>query len=182
MPFGLCKTLDREIWVISERENLLETVHREGVVWGTARETSPSFLVENMGLTSCNCCTSWKPSRQRGGGSGNSKWNKPSFLVQNACWHLPIVARYLCLCSSTIWTIPRCRLVKILLENGLFKKDLSSGSILLCSEKCFLDKFVKKYQYDVAGLTDSYFRTTYILEPILGSKTWKEPKTVCMVV
>ncbi|XP_050251835.1 uncharacterized protein LOC126698561 isoform X3 [Quercus robur] len=52
--------------------------------------------------------------------------------------------------------IPRCSVVQVLLAKDLIKNKFSSATFLLPSEKCFLEKFVIKFQANVPQLLDVY--------------------------
>ena len=52
--------------------------------------------------------------------------------------------------------IPRCSVVQVLLAKDLIKNKFSSATLLLPSEKCFLEKFVIKFQANVPQLLDVY--------------------------
>ena len=45
--------------------------------------------------------------------------------------------------------IPRCSVVQVLLAKDMIKNKFSSATLLLPSEKCFLEKFVIKFQANV---------------------------------
>ncbi|XP_052204824.1 transcription termination factor MTERF15, mitochondrial-like [Diospyros lotus] len=76
------------------------------------------------------------------------------FLVKEMGWKPAAVAR----CSAVIFfklekrIMPRCAVIKVLLERGLVKKDICLSTFLLPSEKSFLDLYVKRYEDDVPGL------------------------------
>ncbi|KAG7967338.1 hypothetical protein I3843_08G095300 [Carya illinoinensis] len=59
-------------------------------------------------------------------------------------------------CSLEKRIIPRCSVIQILLAKGLVKSDLSSSSFILPGERCFLDKFVIKFQDVVPELQNVY--------------------------
>ncbi|XP_059439091.1 transcription termination factor MTERF15, mitochondrial-like [Corylus avellana] len=52
--------------------------------------------------------------------------------------------------------MPRFSVIQILQAKGLVKNDLSSGSIILPSERCFVEKFLIKFQDDVPELLNVY--------------------------
>ncbi|XP_059438576.1 transcription termination factor MTERF15, mitochondrial-like isoform X1 [Corylus avellana] len=52
--------------------------------------------------------------------------------------------------------MPRFSVIQILQAKGLVKNDLSSGSFILPSEKCFVEKFLIKFQDDVPELLNVY--------------------------
>ena len=83
------------------------------------------------------------------------------------------IARYPLVLSFSLEKriIPRCSVIQILLAKGLLKNDLSPSTILRFSERCFLERFVIKFQDDVPELRDVYWGKTNILE--LGSQSEK---------
>ena len=52
--------------------------------------------------------------------------------------------------------IPRCSVIQILQAKGLVKYDLCPASFMLPSEKCFLVKYVIKFQDDIPQLLNIY--------------------------
>ncbi|XP_059439092.1 transcription termination factor MTERF2, chloroplastic-like [Corylus avellana] len=52
--------------------------------------------------------------------------------------------------------MPRFSVIHILQAKGLVKNDLSSGSIIIPSERCFVEKFLIKFQDDVPELLNVY--------------------------
>jgi mTERF domain-containing protein len=52
--------------------------------------------------------------------------------------------------------IPRCSVIQILKAKGLVKFDLCPASFMLPSDKCFLEKYVIKFQDDVPQLLNIY--------------------------
>ncbi|GMY16464.1 transcription termination factor mterf15, mitochondrial [Fagus crenata] len=83
------------------------------------------------------------------------------------------IARYPLVLSFSLEKriIPRCSVIQILLAKGLLKNDLSPSTFLQFSERCFLERFVIKFQDDVPQLRDVYWGKTDILE--LGSQSEK---------
>ncbi|KAJ9178531.1 hypothetical protein P3X46_010409 [Hevea brasiliensis] len=60
--------------------------------------------------------------------------------------------------------MPRCSVVRVLLLKGLIKGDVYLSSVLLPSEKLFLERFVINYQEDVPQLLDIYQRKMSLIE------------------
>ncbi|KAF2322045.1 hypothetical protein GH714_006003 [Hevea brasiliensis] len=60
--------------------------------------------------------------------------------------------------------MPRCSVVRVLLLKGLIKGDVYLSSVLLPSEKLFLERFVINYQADVPQLLDIYQRKMSLTE------------------
>ncbi|KAL3529892.1 hypothetical protein ACH5RR_009214 [Cinchona calisaya] len=52
--------------------------------------------------------------------------------------------------------IPRCRVVKLLSEKGLVKKNKSLSSFLPLTENAFLNKFVHSYEKELPGIMEIY--------------------------
>ncbi|EEF41625.1 uncharacterized protein LOC8287161 [Ricinus communis] len=52
--------------------------------------------------------------------------------------------------------VPRCRVIRVLMNKGLVKKDVSLATVLVPTEKCFLDRFVIKYEEEVPLLLRVY--------------------------
>ncbi|KAG2697353.1 hypothetical protein I3760_07G101900 [Carya illinoinensis] len=52
--------------------------------------------------------------------------------------------------------MPRCSVIQILIAKGLVKNDLSPATFILPGERCFLDKFVIKFQDGVPELRNVY--------------------------
>lgn len=52
--------------------------------------------------------------------------------------------------------IPRCSVIKVLLSKALIKNDVRLSTFLMPNDKCFLEKFVTKYQEDIPQLLDVY--------------------------
>ncbi|KAA8543140.1 hypothetical protein F0562_021365 [Nyssa sinensis] len=52
--------------------------------------------------------------------------------------------------------IPRCSVIQVLTSKGLIKKDFSLNTVLVPAEKCFLKKFVTKYEKEVPQLLRVY--------------------------
>ncbi|WCJ28560.1 Mitochondrial transcription termination factor family protein [Euphorbia peplus] len=70
---------------------------------------------------------------------------KPDVVIRN-----PVVLCY----SLEKRIVPRCSVMKILFQKGLMKRELSLDSVLVVSNKHFLDKFVKKHLEKVPELMD----------------------------
>ncbi|KAF2322028.1 hypothetical protein GH714_005809 [Hevea brasiliensis] len=82
------------------------------------------------------------------------------FLVFKMGWQPAAVARVpVVLCYSLERRImPRCSVVRVLLLKGLIKADIHLSSVLISSEKLFLERFVIKYQENVPQLLDIFQR------------------------
>ncbi|KAJ9178521.1 hypothetical protein P3X46_010399 [Hevea brasiliensis] len=82
------------------------------------------------------------------------------FLVYKMGWQPAAVARVpVVLCYSLERRImPRCSVVRVLLLKGLIKADIHLSSVLISSEKLFLERFVIKYQENVPQLLDIFQR------------------------
>ncbi|XP_041016777.1 transcription termination factor MTERF15, mitochondrial-like [Juglans microcarpa x Juglans regia] len=65
--------------------------------------------------------------------------------------------------------IPRCSVIQILIAKGLVKNDMSLSTFILPGEKCFLDKFVIKFQDGVPELRNVYWEKTDLLDVIIQS-------------
>ncbi|XP_042494753.1 uncharacterized protein LOC122074031 [Macadamia integrifolia] len=52
--------------------------------------------------------------------------------------------------------IPRCSVLRVLQLKGLVERDHSIGSVLIKSDKSFMEKFVTKYEKEVPQLLDVY--------------------------
>jgi mTERF domain-containing protein len=76
------------------------------------------------------------------------------------------IARYPLVLSFSLKKriIPRCSVIQILLAKGLLKNDLSRLTFLQFSDRCFLKRFVIKFQNVVPQLRDVYWSKTDILE------------------
>ncbi|KAM7518953.1 hypothetical protein LguiB_017915 [Lonicera macranthoides] len=66
--------------------------------------------------------------------------------------------------------IPRCRVIKVLISEGILKKDMSLGTFLVPSENQFLERFVSNYEDKVPELLDVYRGKTVRLKTGLRSK------------
>ena len=66
--------------------------------------------------------------------------------------------------------IPRCSVVQLLLAKDLIKNKFSSATLLLPSEKCFLEKFVIKFQANVPQLFDVYQGKMHLLDVEIQSE------------
>ncbi|KAG8644386.1 uncharacterized protein LOC110625852 [Manihot esculenta] len=69
-------------------------------------------------------------------------------LQPAAVARVPVVFNY----SLERRIMPRCSVVRVLLLKGLIKADTHLSSVLIPSEKCFLERFVIKYQEHVPQL------------------------------
>ncbi|KAF2300288.1 hypothetical protein GH714_011433 [Hevea brasiliensis] len=80
------------------------------------------------------------------------------FLVCKMGWQPAVVARVpIVLCYGLETRImPRCSVVRVLLLKGLIKADIPISSVLTSCEKCFLERFVIKYQDLVPQLLDVF--------------------------
>ncbi|KAI7983700.1 hypothetical protein LOK49_LG15G00321 [Camellia lanceoleosa] len=80
------------------------------------------------------------------------------FFVNKMGWNSKMIAR----CPVVLFfslekrIIPRCSVIQVLSVKGLIKKDLSLSSVLLPVEKCFLERFVTKYEEEVPQLLSVY--------------------------
>ncbi|KAM7514929.1 hypothetical protein LguiA_004512 [Lonicera macranthoides] len=80
------------------------------------------------------------------------------FLVNKMGWEAVKVAR----CPAVLFfnlenrIIPRCRVIKILILEGILKKDLGLTTFLMPSEDQFLEKFVRNYEDNVPELLNVY--------------------------
>ncbi|KAI7984014.1 hypothetical protein LOK49_LG15G00310 [Camellia lanceoleosa] len=88
------------------------------------------------------------------------------FFVNKMGWNSKMIAR----CPVVLFfslekrIIPRCSVIQVLSVKGLIKKDLSLSSVLLPVEKCFLERFVTKYEEEVPQLLSVYQGKVGILE------------------
>ncbi|XP_021672324.2 transcription termination factor MTERF15, mitochondrial isoform X2 [Hevea brasiliensis] len=88
------------------------------------------------------------------------------FLVCKMGWQPSAVARVpivLC-CSLERRILPRCSVVRVLLLKGLIKGDIHFSSVLMPSEKRFLELYVIKYQEQVPQLLDLFQGKTSLTE------------------
>ncbi|THF93930.1 hypothetical protein TEA_017620 [Camellia sinensis var. sinensis] len=103
------------------------------------------------------------------------------FFVNKMGWNSKMIAR----CPVVLFfslekrIIPRCSVIQVLSVKGLIKKDLSLSSVLLPVEKCFLERFVTKYEEEVPELLSVYQGKLFTspLESVgddfaLGSLNW----------
>lgn len=80
------------------------------------------------------------------------------FFVNKMGWpskeiaHCPVVLFF----SLEKRIIPRCRVIQVLLSKGLIKKDVSLNTVLLPVAKCFVDRFVAKFEEEVPQLLSVY--------------------------
>ncbi|KAM7518948.1 hypothetical protein LguiB_017910 [Lonicera macranthoides] len=94
------------------------------------------------------------------------------FFVNKMGWEAVKVAR----CSAILFynlenrIIPRCRVIKVLISEGILKKDASLSTFLMPSENKFLQKFVNKYEDKVPKLLNVYQGKTVHLKKGLRSK------------
>ncbi|KAJ4962142.1 hypothetical protein NE237_022081 [Protea cynaroides] len=52
--------------------------------------------------------------------------------------------------------LPRCSVLRVLILKGLVKENCNMGSLIITSEKHFLEKFVTKYENEFPQLLDLY--------------------------
>ncbi|PSS06242.1 Transcription termination factor like [Actinidia chinensis var. chinensis] len=78
------------------------------------------------------------------------------FLVNKMGWNPTAIARAPTVLFYSLQkrTIPRCLVIKVLILKGLIQKDLCLHSVLKVTDKCFVDKYVTKYEEDVPQLLD----------------------------
>ncbi|KAM7515050.1 hypothetical protein LguiA_004633 [Lonicera macranthoides] len=94
------------------------------------------------------------------------------FLVNKMGWEAVKVAK----CPAVLFynlenrIIPRCRVIKVLISEGILKKDTSLGTFLMPSENQFLERFVSNYEDKVPELLDVYRGKTVRLKTGLRSK------------
>ncbi|KAF2322025.1 hypothetical protein GH714_005790 [Hevea brasiliensis] len=81
-------------------------------------------------------------------------------MEPSAVARVPIV---LC-CSLERRILPRCSVVRVLLLKGLIKGDIHFSSVLMPSEKRFLELYVIKYQEQVPQLLDLFQGKTSLTE------------------
>ncbi|KAL4603188.1 hypothetical protein ACB092_10G107500 [Castanea dentata] len=88
------------------------------------------------------------------------------FLVNKLGWPSADIARSpsVLFLSLEKRIIPRCSVIQLLQAKGLLKNDLSLSTFILPSERCFLEKFVIKFQDKVPQLWNVYRCKTYHLE------------------
>ncbi|KAJ9178537.1 hypothetical protein P3X46_010415 [Hevea brasiliensis] len=88
------------------------------------------------------------------------------FLVCKMGWQPAAVARVPVILRLSLEkrVKPRCSVVRVLLSKGLIKADIHLSSVLLPSEKLFLERFVIKYQEHVPQLLDIYQRKMGLTE------------------
>ncbi|KAK1560763.1 hypothetical protein Q3G72_030670 [Acer saccharum] len=88
------------------------------------------------------------------------------FLVNKMGWKPSDVARtpsVLCYIMEKR-IVPRCSVIRILLLKGLVKKEFAISSVLLSTEKYFLDTFMIKYQDQVPYLLSVFQGKMGLLE------------------
>ncbi|KAG8644391.1 uncharacterized protein LOC110625899 [Manihot esculenta] len=92
------------------------------------------------------------------------------FLVCKMGWQPADVARVpVVYCLSLERRImPRCSVVRVLLLKGLIKADIRLSSVLIPSEKHFLEMFVIKYQEQVPQLLELFKGKVDLTEPGFG--------------
>ncbi|XP_052204843.1 uncharacterized protein LOC127809788 [Diospyros lotus] len=80
------------------------------------------------------------------------------FLVKEMGWKPAAVARYPAVIFFKLEKriMPRCAVIKVLMERGLVKKDISLSTFLVPGEKSFLGMYVKRYEDDIPGLMGVY--------------------------
>ncbi|GFZ04615.1 mitochondrial transcription termination factor family protein [Actinidia rufa] len=78
------------------------------------------------------------------------------FLVNKMGWNPTAIARAPTVLFYSLQkrTIPRCLVIKVLILKGLIQKDLCLHTVLKVTDKCFVDKYVTKYEEDVPQLLD----------------------------
>ena len=88
------------------------------------------------------------------------------FLVNKSGWPSADIARSpsVLFLSLEKRIIPRCSVIQLLQAKGLLKNDLSLSTFILPSERCFLEKYVIKFQDKVPQLWNVYRGKTYHLE------------------
>ncbi|KAF6134617.1 hypothetical protein GIB67_010113 [Kingdonia uniflora] len=84
--------------------------------------------------------------------------NIMAFFVNKLGWSPSAVSKYpnLMMLSLEKRIIPRCSVLQILFSKGLVKKNASIPSLLILSERAFLEKFVIKYQSEIPELGKAY--------------------------
>ncbi|OAY37726.1 hypothetical protein MANES_11G124300v8 [Manihot esculenta] len=82
------------------------------------------------------------------------------FLVCKMGWQPAAVAKFPLVLgfNSERRITPRCSVVRVLLLKGLIKADVHLSSVLIPSEKLFLERFVTKYQEHVPELLDIFHK------------------------
>ncbi|OAY49565.1 transcription termination factor MTERF8, chloroplastic [Manihot esculenta] len=80
------------------------------------------------------------------------------FFVNNMGWPSKVIAQLpvVLFFSLEKRIIPRCRVIRVLMSKRLIKDDLSLASVLLPVEKCFLERFVTKFEEEVPELLSIY--------------------------
>ncbi|XXG41076.1 hypothetical protein AAC387_Pa01g1622 [Persea americana] len=81
-----------------------------------------------------------------------------SFFVDELGWKPSAVSKYpdILLLSIDKRIVPRCSVVRLLMSEGLVKKDLSILSVLKSNENSFYEKFVSKFQKRVPEVLKAY--------------------------
>ncbi|GLT42504.1 hypothetical protein SLA2020_165000 [Shorea laevis] len=94
------------------------------------------------------------------------------FLVNKMGWHPVAVARVPSVFNFSLKKriIPRCSVLRVLRLKGLMKKEIAVSSVVISSEKCFLDRFVFRYQEHAPQLLSIFQGKLDILELDLPSK------------
>ncbi|XP_038681251.1 uncharacterized protein LOC119982118 [Tripterygium wilfordii] len=80
------------------------------------------------------------------------------FLVKKMRWPSKVISRFPLVLSFSLErrTVPRCRVIQVLLSKGLIKDSLSLTSILVPVEEYFLQRFVTRYDVEVPELLSVY--------------------------
>ncbi|KAJ4963296.1 hypothetical protein NE237_023235 [Protea cynaroides] len=96
------------------------------------------------------------------------------FFVNKMGWDREVIIRYPKLLAFSLEKriLPRCSVLQVLILKGLVKENCNMGSLIVRSEKHFLEKFVTKYENEVPQLLDLYKRNTNCLL-VLGYGTDK---------
>ncbi|CAI9761453.1 unnamed protein product [Fraxinus pennsylvanica] len=76
--------------------------------------------------------------------------------------------------------IPRCRVVKILMEKGLVKK-YSISNFLSLTDRQFLKRFVHNYKNDLPEIMDVYHAGQFVHQLILCPELFQRSGTVVMI-
>ncbi|KAM7514932.1 hypothetical protein LguiA_004515 [Lonicera macranthoides] len=80
------------------------------------------------------------------------------FLVNKMGWKAVKIAR----CPAVLFfnfenrIVPRCRVIKVLISEGILKKDMSLATFLMPSENDFFERFVRNYEDKVPVLLNVY--------------------------
>ncbi|XXG41070.1 hypothetical protein AAC387_Pa01g1619 [Persea americana] len=81
-----------------------------------------------------------------------------SFFVDELGWKPSAISKYpdILLLSIDKRIVPRCSVVRLLMSEGLVKKDFSILSVLKSNENTFYEKFVSKFQKRVPEVLKAY--------------------------